>query len=114
MTTLSTAPATTGAARVAGIDVDQLLRSIGEASANDSSTALFGLLLSAHQALAQIQTGTPTVQTPRGLALTATYLAMSDDGQDRLVGYARQLQKRFPRQRTSLTLVPTDRLGGAR
>lgn len=42
-------------ARVDRIDVAQLLHAIGEASANDSSTALFGLLLSAQEVLAQVQ-----------------------------------------------------------
>lgn len=53
MTTLITVPVSQEAARIAGIDVDQLLRDIGEASANDSSTALFGLLLTAQRVLLQ-------------------------------------------------------------
>lgn len=114
MTTLFTVPATVGAARVAGIDIDRLLRSIGEASANDSSTALFGLLLSAQHVLAQVQAGSLAIRTPHEAALSATYHAMSDTGQDRLVSYARQLQKRFPRQRAALTLVSTSSEEGAR
>lgn len=114
MSMLSTIPATTGTDRIAGIDVAKLLRDIGETSANDSSTALFGLLLSAQHVLTQVQAGSLATRTPREAALSATYHAMSDTGQDRLVSYARQLQKRFPRQRATLTLVPTSSQGGAR
>lgn len=39
-----------------GIDVEQLLREIGEASARTNAVALFGLLLSAQRVLAQMQT----------------------------------------------------------
>lgn len=114
MSVLSTVPATTRADRIAGIDVDRLLHDIGEASANDSSTALFGLLLNAMQVVAQMQAGGVRVTTQRETALNATYHAMNDDGQDRLVGYARQLQKHFPRQHAALTLVRNDRHGGTR
>ncbi|MFJ1467725.1 hypothetical protein [Massilia orientalis] len=114
MSMLSTIPATTGTDRIAGIDVAKLLRDIGEASANDSSTALFGLLLSAQQVLTQVQASSPTIRTPREDALSATYHAMNDNGQDRLVSYARHLQKRFSRQRATLTLVPTSSQEGAR
>jgi len=54
MTTFTTAPVSPGTARIAGIDVDQLLHDIGEASAQGSSTALFGLLLSAQRVLVQV------------------------------------------------------------
>jgi len=57
MTTFTTAPISPGAARIAGIDVDQLLHDIGEASAQGSSTALFGLLLSAQRVLVQVSAG---------------------------------------------------------
>ena len=113
MTTLFTVPATAGAVRVAGIDVDQLLRDIGEASVEGSSTALFGLLLSAQQVLAQVQADGVRAATQRESALMATYHTMNDNGQDRLVSFARHLQKRFPRQRSALTLVVhANRLGG--
>jgi hypothetical protein len=114
MSTLSTVPATAGIARIAGVDIDQLLRDIGEASAQDSSTALFGLLLSAQQVLAQVQVDRAYVTTQCELSLLVMYRALNGTGRDYLIGMARQFQKSFPRQRTALTLVPTDRQGGAR
>jgi hypothetical protein len=111
MTTLSTVPATAGTARIAGIDIDQLLRSIGEASANDGSTALFGLLLSAQQVLAQVQASRARAATQREAALSATYHTLNDAGQEWLIGMARQLQRGFPRQRVALAVVKTDRGG---
>jgi hypothetical protein len=52
MTTFSTIAANTGNCRIAGIDVDQLLCDIGEASACTEPIELFGLLLRAQQVLA--------------------------------------------------------------
>lgn len=43
--------------QIDGVDVEQLLREIGEASARTSAVALFGLLLSAQRVLAHMQTG---------------------------------------------------------
>lgn len=100
--------------RIDGIDVAQLLRDLGEASAKDGSIELFRLLLSAQQVLAQVQAGAAAIQTLHEGALSATYHAMSDDGQDRLVSYAKQLQKGFPRQRANLTFASTNSRGGAR
>jgi len=99
-----------GAARIAGIDIDQLLSSIGEASANDGSTALFGLLLNAQQVLAQVQADRARTATHRESALSATYHTLNDAGQEWLIGFARQLQKGFPRQRVALTLARSTRL----
>jgi hypothetical protein len=114
MTTLPTAPATAGTARIAGIDVAELLHSIGEASANDGSTALFGLLLNAQQVLAQVQADRARSATQRESALSATYHTLNDVGQEWLIGFARQLQKGFPRQRVTLTLARSGRERGSR
>jgi hypothetical protein len=114
MTMLITVQANRGIARVDGIDVAQLLHAIGEASAKDSSTALFGLLLRAQQVLAQVQAGGVLATTQREVALSATYHALNDAGQDWLIGFARQLQKGFPRQRVALTLVQLGRDRGSR
>ena len=109
MTKLSTVPATAGAARVAGIDIDQLLRSIGEASADDDSTALFGLLLDAQQVLAQVQADRARAATQREATLSATYHTLNDTGRGYLLGMARQLQKSFPRQHVTLALARSTR-----
>lgn len=109
MITLSTVPATAGAVRIAGIDIDQLLRSIGEASVNDDSTALFGLLLNAQHVLAQVQTDRARAAIQREAALSAMYHTLNDAGRDYLLGMARQLQKSFPRQRVTLALARSPR-----
>jgi hypothetical protein len=114
MTTLITVPVSQRAARIAGIDVGQLLSAIGEASANDGSTALFGLLLSAQQVLAQVQADRARAATQRESALSATYHTLNDAGQEWLIGFARQLQKGFPRQRVTLTLARSAPAGGVR
>jgi hypothetical protein len=114
MNTFTTVPVIQGTAGIAGIDIDQLLRSIGEASANDGSTALFGLLLSAQQVLAQVQADRARSATQRESALSATYHTLNDAGQEWLIGFARQLQKGFPRQRVTLTLARSGRERGSR
>lgn len=114
MNTLTTVPISLGAARVAGIDVGQLLSAIGEASANDSSTALFGLLLNAQQVLTQVQADRARSATQRESALSATYHTLNDAGQEWLIGFARQLQKSFPRQRVTLSLARSAPAGGTR
>ena len=114
MTMLSTVPATAGTSRIAGNDIARLLHAIGEASANDSPTALFGLLLSAQQVLAQVQADRARSTTQRESALSATYHTLNDAGQDWLIGFAMQLQKRFTRQRAALTLVQSGRDGSSR
>ena len=109
MSTFTTVPISLGGARVAGTDIDQLLHSIGEASANDGCTALFGLLLNAQQVLAQVQADRARAATHRESALSATYHTLNDAGQEWLIGFARQLQKGFPRQRVTLTLARSAR-----
>ena len=54
MIMLSTVPATAGIARIAGIDVVELLHDIGEASACTSPIGLFRLCLSAQRVLVQV------------------------------------------------------------
>jgi len=55
MRTLTTVPVNPGAARVVGVDVTQLLRDIGEASARSNPVDLFGLCLAAQRVLEQVQ-----------------------------------------------------------
>jgi hypothetical protein len=114
MSMLSTVPATAGTDRIAGIDVGQLLRDLGEASANDSSTALFCLLLSAQRVLMASSANATGTRSPDEATVLASFNGMDDDGRNRLASFSRQMQKRFPRQRANLTLVLTSRQGGAR
>lgn len=57
MAMLTTVPAKAGTTRVDGIDVAQLLRDLGEASAASSAVDLFGLCLSAQRVLDQVAGG---------------------------------------------------------
>ena len=54
MSMLSTVPATAGTDRIAGIDVNQLLSDLGEASVCTSPIELFRLCLSAQRVLVQV------------------------------------------------------------
>ena len=54
MSMLSTVPATAGIDRIAGIDVDQLLRDLDEASVCTSPIGVFRLWLSAQRGLVQV------------------------------------------------------------
>lgn len=114
MATLTTIPAKAGATCVDGIDVAQLLRDMGEASAATSAVDLFGLLLAAQRVLVAVQASSARTMTPRESLLLATYHAMSDAGQDRLASVAGHMLERFPRRRAALTLVPTNGPGGPR
>lgn len=107
----STIPATTGTERVAGIDVAKLLRDIGEASANNSSTALFGLLLSAQQVLAQVQADSGRAVTLDEAGLLSAYRAMSDQAQREVVTAARAGAQQFPRRQSGLILVSIRQFG---
>jgi hypothetical protein len=91
---------------VDGIDVAQLLRDIGEASASTNPVDLFGLCLGAQRALAGLLASRSASATPAEAALLASYRAMNDDGQPRLVSLAKHVQKRFVRQQPALALVP--------
>lgn len=111
MSMLSTILATTGTDRVAGIDVAKLLRDIGEASANNSSTALFGLLLSAQQVLAQVQADSGRAVTLDEAALLSAYRAMSDRAQREVIAAARAGAQQFPHRPSGLILVSIRQFG---
>lgn len=98
---------TLATAKPAGTDNDvaQLLHDIGEVSANSNPVELFRLCLEAQRVLTNAQTGGVGIPAAAEAVLLASYREMAVDGQARLVGFARQLQGRFPRQRTALTLV---------
>lgn len=108
MSMLTTIPAKAGTTRVDGIDVNQLLQAIGEASASASAVDLFGLLLVAQRVL--IAGGT-SIDADEA-ALLASARAMNGAGRNRLAGVAKQMQKRFPHQRATLTLVHPHQRGG--
>jgi hypothetical protein len=57
MTTLTAIPADAEISRIAGVDVGQLLRDLGEASACTSPIELFRLCLSAQCVLVQVAPG---------------------------------------------------------
>ncbi|TQK00163.1 hypothetical protein [Herbaspirillum sp. SJZ107] len=98
--------------RVDGIDVAQLLRDLGEASAASSAVDLFGLCLSAQRVLERVHatTSSPAAGTSWAEAeLLGSYRAMSDDGRSRLVSMARRIQKPFARQRPGLMLIEGSR-----
>lgn len=108
MAMLTTIPAKAGTTCIDGIDVGELLQAMGEASVNTSAVDLFGLLLAAQRVLA---VGSVSIDSTEA-ALLASARAMNDVGRDRLAGLARQLQKRFVRQRATLTLVHPYQCGG--
>jgi hypothetical protein len=91
----------------AHIDVAQLLRDIGEASASTSPVDLFGLCLRAQRVLDQVIVASNSKSSISEAALLTNFRAMNYKGQDYTCGMARQLLKRFPRQLAALTLVQT-------
>ncbi|WP_296946820.1 hypothetical protein [uncultured Massilia sp.] len=103
MTTFRTVPGSQGAERITGFDVDQLLRSIGKACANDGSTALFGLLLGAQQILGQVKADSRRAVTLDEVALLSAYRAMSDHARREVITAARASAERYPRHGSCLT-----------
>ena len=101
-----TLPATTKS-RTIGVDVARLLLDIGEVSAKTSPVELFRLCLDAQHLLINLQE-----QVAAEAELVASYRNMAVDGQARLVGFARQLQRRFPYQRAALLLVKSGQAHG--
>lgn len=91
-------------ARVDNIDVAQLLRDLGEASASSGAVDLFGLCLKAQRVLERVQS-TGTGGVPAETALLTSYRAMNDAGRSRLVSLAKRLETPFARQQPALTLV---------
>jgi hypothetical protein len=112
MNMLSTFCATKAADRIAGVDIDQLLRSIGEASANESSTVLFGLLLSAQEVLAQAYANGRLLTSAERTLLT-TYRGMNDHARGQIIMAALTGTEHSPRQCPDLALMSTNSRGGA-
>lgn len=95
--------------RVDSIDVVQLLRDLGEASAASSEVDLFGLCLRAQRVLEQADS--------RGVAAEVRVLgyfrAMSDECQAEALCMLESLADAYPRRRPTLTLVgPGQSLSG--
>lgn len=112
---LTTIPAKAGTPRVDGIDVAQLLRDLGEASAASNAVDLFSLCLNAQRVLARVHAapGGPPVETTQAEAeLLLSYRTMNDEGRSRLVSLAKRIQKPFARRWPALALVCRSRRGG--
>jgi len=99
-------------ARVDSIDVAQLLRDLGEASASSSAVDLFGLCLRAQRVLEQADA--------RGVAaevrVLSCFRAMSDECRAEVLCMLESLADAYPRRRPTLTLVRPGQssLGGSR
>lgn len=91
--------------RVDGIDVAQLLRDLGEASAASSAVDLFGLLLAAQQVLVRVHAGSMAANTADETALLAAYRMLKDVHRGDLLGMAQILAQDHPRARPVLALV---------
>lgn len=106
MNTRHLQPVRTSGLSVDSIDVAQLLRDLGEASAIASAVDLFGLCLRAQRVLACVHSGSAGgAPAPAEVVLLSTYRAMNPAGCDRLLSFARHLQKRLPRQQPALKLI---------
>lgn len=104
-------PQSASTCRIDGVDVSQLLRNIGEATANTAPLELFRLCLYAQRVLS----ATPTSTITKGEAtLLAEYRAINDKARPRLVSLAGHIQTRFPRLRPGLIVVkPSQNYGEA-
>jgi hypothetical protein len=99
---------------VDSIDMGQLLRDLGEASANNNAVDLFALCLRAQHVLAQLDAcGTPL---PMEAQVVGYFRGMQDDCQPDALSMMQSLAVAYPRQRPTLTLVRPDlgSLGGSR
>lgn len=107
-------PANATGPRVDGIDVAQLLRDLGEASAASSAVDLFGLCLNAQRVLARVHAASGTA--PDEIALMAAFRAMDDNAQRDMLCVMESVAEVSPRRAPAvLTLVPGDQRlrGGA-
>ena len=96
------------------IDMDQLLRDLGEASADNNAVDLFALCLRAQRVLAQVEAcGTPLPVEAQALGY---FRGMRDDCQPDALCMMQSLADAYPRQRPTLSLVWPDlgSLGGSR
>lgn len=110
---------------LAGVDVAQLLRDIGEASANTGPVDLFRLCLDAQRLLTDMQIGSAPATTSGEVALRAPFRAMDgagansreeaqllesfrsmdDDTRFSMLQVGLTLAEKFPRHRPKLALV---------
>ncbi|MFK3738494.1 hypothetical protein [Massilia sp. TN1-12] len=95
--------------RIDGIDVSQLLRDIGEATARTGSIELFRLCLNAQQVL----TATASIHTKNEAALLAAYRAMDDRARADMLPVMQSVAEQAPRHRPPLTLVQHSQRGEA-
>lgn len=91
------------ATAIAGADVVRLLRDIGEASANDNSTELFGLLLGAQ--------GVLSTTTPDEVALLDAYRRMEASARRDMLGVIESVAEQFPANGSGV--APAGEHGGA-
>ena len=113
MNTRHLQPVGTPGQPVDSIDMGQLLRDLGEASANNNAVDLFALCLRAQRVLAQLDAcGTPL---PMEAQVLGYFRAMRDDCQPDALCMMQSLADAYPRQRPTLTLVRPDlgSLGGS-
>ena len=98
--------------RVDSIDVAQLLRDLGEASASSSAVDLFGLCLRAQRVLVQADAHVVTAET----RVLGYFRAMSDECRAEVLCMLESLADAYPRRRPTLTLVLSHQslLGGLR
>jgi hypothetical protein len=99
---------------VDSIDMAQLLRDLGEASADNNAVDLFALCLRAQRVLAQVAAcGAPL---PVEAQVLGYFRGMRDDCQPDALSMMQSLADAYPRQRPTLTLVrpDLDSLGGSR
>lgn len=95
---------------VDGIDVSQLLRDLGEASAASNAVELFGLCLTAQRVLVCMQAAGPAVGTGGSALKEAAWLAafrnMNDRARENMLPAMQAIAENFPqRSLASLALV---------
>ena len=85
------------------IDMDQLLRDLGEASAGNSAVDLFALCLRAQRVLAQVAAcGAPL---PAEAQVLDYFRSMRDDCQPDALSMMQSLSHAYPRYRPKLTVI---------
>lgn len=84
---------------LAGIDIAQLLRDIGEASASTDPVELFRLCLDAQRVLVHVQAGAVNLSAPGESKIIAAYRAMNDRSRLNMQAAMQAIARAFPRQR---------------
>jgi hypothetical protein len=91
--------------RIDGVDVDRLLRDIGEASASTSAVDLFGLCLVAQRVLARVTAGPGSA--PDEGELVAAFRAMDDSARSDMLSVMESVATANPRRPpVALAMVP--------